>query len=233
MAEQTKDKAEKLVSTELYSKAFFNSNDKSKSKRLVINLLNNSTQIAIIQADAEGKFSSGTRVAATINQFNFIMLYNACKELITRLEDIIEKGKEVKKDSILIANGRDIKSATQKIEMNISSPEGNNEFKSKFSGYIKVTRKDVDGKEESAIIWLSTSRTVYRGNEDKPAADYQAYQVLQEIMMSAEACVARTSLSRDEHMRKYLKNLYGSNENNKDQYKGKTESGSENEDFPY
>ena len=228
---ETKDKTEKLVSTELYSKAFFNSNDKAKSKRLVINLLNNSTQVAIIQA--EGKFSSGTRVAATINQFNFIMLYNACKEMISRLEDIIDKGKEVKKDSILIANGRDIKSATQKIEMNISSPEGNNEFKSKFTGYIKVTRKDVDGKEESAIIWLPTSRTVYRGNEDKPATDYQAYQVLQEMMMSAEACVARTSLSRDEHMRKYLKNLYGSNETNKEQKKGKQDSGSENEDFPY
>ena len=225
---------EKLVSTQLYSKPFWNNNDPSKNKQLTISLLNNSTQVAITQAGPDGKFKDGKRLAVTMPYFNHTAFLNMCRDMQKRLIKIIEKNEKQEKEALIIWSGKNMKESNQRLEVNIYSTESS-EFKAKFGGYIKLYKKDADGKEDSAIIWLPTSRTIYRGSksDDKPAKDFDAFQLFQELELLMEAIIARTSLSRDEHLKKYLRNLYGDNDNNNNkEYKGKS-SDSDDDSFPY
>ena len=164
--------------------------------------------------------------------FNHAALSNICKELMNRLKDI-NSGKKVEKDSLIIFSGRSLKDARQKIEFNIYSSDENAEFKRPFIGYLKLSkRKEADDKWEDKIIWLPTAKVIYRSNETKSATDYETYTMLQDIASSSDAIVSRSSLSRDAHLKKYLKQLYGNEEDGNNSYRGKSSS-SEDDSFPF
>lgn len=231
MSEYNNTKMDKIVSTELYGKVFWNNKDPEKNKRFTISLLNNSAQFTITDADKEGKFK-GDRFSVTMPYFNHAALSNICKELMNRLKDI-NSGKKVEKDSLIIFSGRSLKDARQKIEFNIYSSDENAEFKRPFIGYLKLSkRKEADDKWEDKIIWLPTAKVIYRSNENKSATDYETYTMLQDIASSSDAIVSRSSLSRDAHLKKYLKQLYGNEDDDRGSYKGKTSS-SEDDSFPF
>lgn len=231
MSEYNNTKMDKIVSTELYGKVFWNNKDPEKNKRFTISLLNNSAQFTITDADKDGKFK-GDRFSVTMPYFNHAALSNICKELMNRLKDI-NSGKKVEKDSLIIFSGRSLKDARQKIEFNIYSSDENAEFKRPFIGYLKLSkRKEADDKWEDKIIWLPTSKVIYRSNETKSATDYETYTMLQDIASSSDAIVSRSSLSRDAHLKKYLKQLYGNEEDGNNSYRGKSSS-SEDDSFPF
>lgn len=231
MSEYNNTKMDKIVSTELYGKVFWNNKDPEKNKRFTISLLNNSAQFTITDADKDGKFK-GDRFSVTMPYFNHAALSNICKELMNRLKDI-NSGKKVEKDSLIIFSGRSLKDARQKIEFNIYSSDENAEFKRPFIGYLKLSkRKEADDKWEDKIIWLPTAKVIYRSNENKSATDYETYTMLQDIASSSDAIVSRSSLSRDAHLKKYLKQLYGNEEDGNNNYRGKSSS-SEDDSFPF
>lgn len=231
MSEYNNTKMDKIVSTELYGKVFWNNKDPEKNKRFTISLLNNSAQFTITDADKDGKFK-GDRFSVTMPYFNHAALSNICKELMNRLKDI-NSGKKVEKDSLIIFSGRSLKDARQKIEFNIYSSDENAEFKRPFIGYLKLSkRKEADDKWEDKIIWLPTAKVIYRSNETKSATDYETYTMLQDIASSSDAIVSRSSLSRDAHLKKYLKQLYGNEEDGNNNYRGKSSS-SEDDSFPF
>ena len=231
MSEYNNTKMDKIVSTELYGKVFWNNKDPEKNKRFTISLLNNSAQFTITDADKDGKFK-GDRFSVTMPYFNHAALSNICKELMNRLKDI-NSGKKVEKDSLIIFSGRSLKDARQKIEFNIYSSDENAEFKRPFIGYLKLSkRKEADDKWEDKIIWLPTAKVIYRSNENKSATDYETYTMLQDIASSSDAIVSRSSLSRDAHLKKYLKQLYGNEEDGNNSYRGKSSS-SEDDSFPF
>lgn len=231
MSEYNNTKMDKIVSTELYGKVFWNNKDPEKNKRFTISLLNNSAQFTITDADKDGKFK-GDRFSVTMPYFNHAALSNICKELMNRLKDI-NSGKKVEKDSLIIFSGRSLKDARQKIEFNIYSSDENAEFKRPFIGYLKLSkRKEADDKWEDKIIWLPTAKVIYRSNETKSATDYETYTMLQDIASSSDAIVSRSSLSRDAHLKKYLKQLYGNEEDGNNSYRGKSSS-SEDDSFPF
>lgn len=233
MSEYNNTKMDKIVSTELYGKVFWNNKDPEKNRRFTISLLNNSAQFTITEADKEGKFKDGERFSVTMPYFNHAALSNMCKELMERLKNI-NSGKKVEKDNLIIFSGRSLKEARQKIEFNLYSADDNSEYKRPFVGYIKLSkRKDAEDKWEDKIIWLPTAKVVYRSAESKSATDYDTYTMLQDIAASSDAIVSRSSLSRDAHLKKYLKQLYGSDDDNKSgEYKGKNTS-SEDDSFPF
>lgn len=231
MSEYNNTKMDKIVSTELYGKVFWNNKDPEKNKRFTISLLNNSAQFTITDADKDGKFK-GDRFSVTMPYFNHAALSNICKELMNRLKDI-NSGKKVEKDSLIIFSGRSLKDARQKIEFNIYSSDENAEFKRPFIGYLKLSkRKEAEDKWEDKIIWLPTAKVIYRSNENKSATDYETYTMLQDIASSSDAIVSRSSLSRDAHLKKYLKQLYGNEEDGNNNYRGKSSS-SEDDSFPF
>ena len=231
MSEYNNTKMDKIVSTELYGKVFWNNKEPEKNKRFTISLLNNSAQFTITDADKEGKFK-GDRFSVTMPYFNHAALSNICKELMNRLKDI-NSGKKVEKDSLIIFSGRSLKDARQKIEFNIYSSDENAEFKRPFIGYLKLSkRKEAEDKWEDKIIWLPTAKVIYRSNENKSATDYETYTMLQDIASSSDAIVSRSSLSRDAHLKKYLKQLYGNEEDGNNNHRGKSSS-SEDDSFPF
>ena len=118
MSEYNNTKMEKIVSTEIFGKVFFNNKDPEKNKRFTISMLNNSVQFTIYSADKDGKFKDGERFSVTIPYFNHAALSNICKEIMDRLVDI-NAGKKVEKDNLIIFSGRSLKEARQKIEFNL------------------------------------------------------------------------------------------------------------------
>lgn len=233
MSEYNNTKMEKIVSTEIFGKVFFNNKDPEKNKRFTISMLNNSVQFTIYSADKDGKFKDGERFSVTIPYFNHAALSNICKEIMDRLVDI-NAGKKVEKDNLIIFSGRSLKEARQKIEFNLYSADDNSEFKRPFTGYIKLAkRKEAEDKWDERVIWLPTAKVIYRGGENKSATDYDVYAMLQEIAATSDAIISRSSISRDAHLKKYLKQLYGNDDNdNKSDYKGKNTS-SEDDSFPF
>lgn len=233
MSEYNNTKMEKIVSTEIFGKVFFNNKDPEKNKRFTISMLNNSVQFTIYSADKDGKFKDGERFSVTIPYFNHAALSNICKEIMDRLVDI-NTGKKVEKDNLIIFSGRSLKEARQKIEFNLYSADDNSEFKRPFTGYIKLAkRKEAEDKWDERVIWLPTAKVIYRGGENKSATDYDVYAMLQEIAATSDAIISRSSISRDAHLKKYLKQLYGNDDSdNKSDYKGKNTS-SEDDSFPF
>lgn len=233
MSEYNNTKMEKIVSTEIFGKVFFNNKDPEKNKRFTISMLNNSVQFTIYSADKDGKFKDGERFSVTIPYFNHAALSNICKEIMDRLVDI-NAGKKVEKDNLIIFSGRSLKEARQKIEFNLYSADDNSEFKRPFTGYIKLAkRKEAEDKWDERVIWLPTAKVIYRGGENKSATDYDVYAMLQEIAATSDAIISRSSISRDAHLKKYLKQLYGNDDSdNKSDYKGKNTS-SEDDSFPF
>lgn len=233
MSEYNNTKMEKIVSTEIFGKVFFNNKDPEKNKRFTISMLNNSVQFTIYSADKDGKFKDGERFSVTIPYFNHAALSNICKEIMNRLVDI-NAGKKVEKDNLIIFSGRSLKEARQKIEFNLYSADDNSEFKRPFTGYIKLAkRKEAEDKWDERVIWLPTAKVIYRGGENKSATDYDVYAMLQEIAATSDAIISRSSISRDAHLKKYLKQLYGNDDSdNKSDYKGKNTS-SEDDSFPF
>ena len=227
----------KIVTTQLYSKVFWNDKDQTKTKRFEIILFNNSVQFVITQMGPDKKFS-GQRVAATIGYLSPAAVMNVAKEMQRRMVKIIEKGEVQDKEALILYSGRNLKDATSKVEFNIFSQAENSEFKSAFSGYIKVTNKK-DDKVDENIIWLGGAKNLYRGTQSdkKPARDFEVYEMFQEIASLFESIMGRYSLSRDNHMRKYLDSVYGNNtdqsnnNNQQQQYQGKPSS--DDEDYPY
>ena len=233
MSEYNNTKMEKIVSTEIFGKVFFNNKDPEKNKRFTISMLNNSVQFTIYSADKDGKFKDGERFSVTIPYFNHAALSNICKEIMNRLVDI-NAGKKIEKDNLIIFSGRSLKEARQKIEFNLYSADDNSEFKRPFTGYIKLAkRKEAEDKWDERVIWLPTAKVIYRGGENKSATDYDVYAMLQEIAATSDAIISRSSISRDAHLKKYLKQLYGNDDSdNKSDYKGKNTS-SEDDSFPF
>lgn len=233
MSEYNNTKMEKIVSTEIFGKAFFNNKDPEKNKRFTISMLNNSVQFTIFSADKDGKFKDGEKFSVTIPYFNHAALSNICKEMMSRLSTI-NAGKKVEKDNLILFSGRSLKDARQKIEFNLYSADDNSEFKRPFTGYIKLAkRKDAEDKWDERVIWLPTAKVIYRSGEAKSATDYDAYGMFQEIAATSDAIISRSSISRDAHLKKYLKQLYGvDEEKSSGGYKGKSSS-SEDESFPF
>lgn len=221
---------EKITVTQLYSKPFWNPNDKGKNKRLVINLLNNSTQFVIQGADAEGKFSNGPRVAVTMNNFEEAAFIAMVKEIQNRMIRIVDRDEEVKKEALVYYTGQSIKEAKQKIELNIYSNE--DKSKGKFTGYIKLAKRKEDDSFEEAMIWFGASKSYYRSSEsaNKPAKDYEIYHTLESIAVILEAVLARTSITRDSHLKRMLNSTNGESGNDTSK-NNSSYSGSDDFDF--
>lgn len=221
---------EKITVTQLYSKPFWNPNDKGKNKRLVINLLNNSTQFVIQGSDAEGKFSNGPRVAVTMNNFEEAAFIAMVKEIQNRMVRIVDKNEDVKKEALVYYTGQSIKEAKQKIELNIYSNE--DKSKGKFTGYIKLAKRKEDDSFEEAMIWFGSSKSYYRSSEsaNKPAKDYEIYHTLESIAVILEAVLARTSITRDSHLKRMLSSNNGESGNDTSK-NNNSYSGSDDFDF--
>lgn len=238
MAEYNNKQMEKLVSTELFGKVFWNNKDASKNRRFEIVMLNNSIQFVIKKQGDDKKFNKD-RFAVTFPHFNIVAFINICREALERLHKLIDKGLPVEHDKAMIMfSGRNLKETNQKIEINVCSPKDTGgDFKPKFSAYIRLSKRNDNDKFDDSIIYLNAQRSMFRGGDETPARDYEAYQFFQEIIMVMEAVAARTSISRDAHMKKYLATLYGNNNDSNDKgsesggYRGKVDY-DEEDNFP-
>lgn len=231
-------KMEPLTFTTLYSKPFWNNTDSTKSKRFLVNLLNGGVQFTIESMGSDNKFTSGQKVSLTFMNFNDMALVNMVEEMINRMEDIIDHGKTIPKEGLCYHNNKSIKEATQKLEFNVFSPDDT--ARSKYSGYVKLSKKKDDGKFDDQIIWFGQAKNIFRSTESekKPSRDYEAYTFLQDLSRIFKSIVARSSLSRDAHFKRYLdnsakKDKNSTNNNNNNQKSNNYNNSSFDDDFDF
>lgn len=243
MAEQ-RDKLDQLTTTQLDSFVKWGQAGSNKGQKFTALLLNDMYQFSIQNQGETGKFD-GEKLAVTFSNLDEAALVNTLKEMLRRLSDIVDNNKKVEKCSLVIHNGRtSIKDATSKLEFNCYTND-NPERGGAFSGYIKVGKKEKqeDQNFKELTMWFGNGKNIYRNSESKPSTDLEIYSNLQSLLYKMEACLAKSSLARDAHLKKHLAKLYSDNNQNKGSessgpknkgnYKSYANSSNDDDDFPY
>ena len=101
----------------------------------------------------------------------------------------------------------------------------------------------IDQNFKELTMWFGNGKNIYRNSESKPSTDLEIYSNLQSLLYKMEACLAKSSLARDAHLKKHLAKLYSDNNQNKGSessgpknkgnYKSYANSSNDDDDFPY